>query len=94
MLRARHHDVNDVGNNMFTHPYTTIGFVQEDLGVKRLTTTRYLEALARGGVLVKQRVGRSNYYINVGLVWILAGEAMTAPSERFYRLRRLPPREG
>ncbi|MEO6223981.1 MAG: Fic family protein [Vicinamibacterales bacterium] len=67
----------DLINNIFTHPYTKIAFVQQDLGVERLTATRYLDALASGGVLRKKRVGRSNYYINVELVRILTGKAMT-----------------
>jgi Fic family protein len=67
----------DLINNLFTHPYTKIDFVKNDLGVTRLTATRYLDELARGGILEKQRVGRSNYYINRKLYAILTGDAMT-----------------
>ncbi len=63
----------DLINNLFSHPYTKIGFIQEDLGVSRLTATKYLEALAQGGFLDKRKVGRSNYYINVPLYQILVG---------------------
>ena len=36
----------DLINNLFTHPYTKIEFVQRDLGVSRVTATKYLDALA------------------------------------------------
>jgi Fic family protein len=42
-----------------------------DLGVSRLTATRYLEQLVQGGFLHKQKLGRSNYYINQPLCRIL-----------------------
>jgi Fic family protein len=66
----------DLINNLFTHPYTKIQFVQRDLQVSRLTATRYLDALTDAGFLEKRRVGRSNYYINVALNAILTGDAM------------------
>lgn len=66
----------DLINNLFSHPYTKIEFVQADLGVSRLTATRYLDLLAAGGFLRKKKVGRSNYYINQPLFEILTGEAM------------------
>lgn len=61
----------DLINNIFRHPYTKVAFVQEDLGVSRATATRYLDALAEGGILVKHRLGRENYYINKKLVRLL-----------------------
>jgi Fic family protein len=66
----------DLINNLFTHPYTKIQFVERDLNVSRLTATKYLDALADGGFLEKRRVGRSNFYINLALNAILTGEAM------------------
>jgi Fic family protein len=66
----------DLINNLFVHPYTKIEFIQNDLGVSRLTATKYLDALTAGGVLTKARVGKSNYYINTRLVGILTGEGM------------------
>jgi Fic family protein len=65
----------DLINNLFSHPYTKIQFIERDLGVSRLTATKYLDALAAAGVLRKEKVGRSNYYINHALVAILAGGA-------------------
>nr|WP_223871852.1 hypothetical protein [Candidatus Dactylopiibacterium carminicum] len=65
----------DLINNLFTHPYTKIEFVQRDLKVSRLTATRYLDALAAGGFVEKQKIGRNNYYINTALNQILLGNA-------------------
>lgn len=64
----------DLINNLFTHPYTKIEFVQRDLQVSRLTATRYLAALVDGGFLRKQKIGRANYYINVALMPILQAD--------------------
>ena len=69
----------DLINNLFNHPYTKIDFIRRDLKVSRLTATRYLDELAEGGFVHKQKVGRSNYYINLPLYRILTG---AAPPER------------
>lgn len=61
----------DLINNIFRHPYTKVAFVEKDLAVSRPTATRYLDALAEGGVLEKRRLGRENYYINRELVRLL-----------------------
>lgn len=61
----------DLINNLFTHPYTKIEFVQRDLGVSRVTATKYLDALAEGGFVRKHRQGRGNYYINLALNAVL-----------------------
>jgi Fic family protein len=64
----------DLINNLFSHPYTKIEYIQTDLNVSRLTATKYLEALTADGFLQKRKVGRSNYYINQPLYEILTGE--------------------
>lgn len=64
----------DLINNLFTHPYTKIEFVQRDLKVSRLTATKYMEALTDDGFVQKHKVGRSNYYVNVALNDILLGK--------------------
>jgi hypothetical protein len=66
----------DLINNLFTHPYTKIAFIERDLKVSRLTATKYLDALAERGFLQKQKIGRSNYYVNVVLNRILIGAEM------------------
>jgi Fic family protein len=58
-------------NNLFNHPYTKIEFVIEDLQVSRITAARYLDLLVEHGFLVKEKSGRSNYYINQPLVALL-----------------------
>ena len=60
----------DLLNNLFSHPYTKIEFVQKDLSVSRITATKYLDLLARDGVLEKRKVGRNNYYVNTALAGI------------------------
>ncbi len=66
----------DLINNLFTHPYTKIQFLERDLDVSRITATKYLDTLAADGFLRKHRVGRTNYYMNVALLEILMGESM------------------
>jgi hypothetical protein len=61
----------DLINNLFGHPYTKIEFLQRDLKVSRMTATRYLDALSDTGFLVKKKIGRGNYYVNVALNQIL-----------------------
>ncbi len=74
-IRERHKFYSqDLINSIFSHPYTRIQFIERDLRVSRHTATKYLDTLAEDGTLLKQKVGRSNYYINIGLVKILAGD--------------------
>ncbi len=61
----------DLINHLFIHPYTKIEFLQNELGISRITATRYLDALTQDGFLVKHKVGRSNYYVNQALNQIL-----------------------
>ncbi|MEJ0099574.1 MAG: Fic family protein [Pseudomonadota bacterium] len=74
-IRAKHRFYSqDLINNLFSHPYTKIDFIQRDLKVSRLTATRYLDVLAKDGFLDKQKIGRHSYYINQPLYRILTGE--------------------
>jgi Fic family protein len=57
-------------NNLFRHPYTKIEAVQEDLGVSRLTASKYLSALTEKGFVEKHRSGKYNYYVNRPLIRI------------------------
>jgi len=59
-------------NNLFSHPYTKIEFVINDLQVSRITASKYLGQLVDAGYLVKARIGRSNYYINQPLFELLS----------------------
>ena len=68
----------DLINNLFNHPYTRVEFAQRELGVSRLTATKYLDTLARDGVLEKLRIGRNNYYVNRPLFDLLGRGADVA----------------
>ena len=69
----------DLINNLFMHPYTKIEFIQRDLKVSRLTATKYMDALVAGGFVQKQKVGRSNYYVNHVLADILTRRSVVSP---------------
>ncbi len=71
----------DLINNLFSHPYTRIELIEQDLGVSRLTATSYLNKLVDGGFLHKRKIGRSNHYINQPLFHVLAGEAMRSGTQ-------------
>jgi Fic family protein len=62
----------DLINNLFKHPYTKIDFVMNDLDVSRITATKYLDELARLGILHKIKIGRDSYYINKDLFDLLS----------------------
>lgn len=51
-------------NNLFKHPYTKAEFLVQDLHVHRNTANRYLKQLTEINLLVKQKIGKENYYIN------------------------------
>ncbi len=72
----------DLINNIFSHPYTKVKFVERELGVSRITATRYLDQLVTAGILYKLRVGRSNFYLNLRLYDILTGSAPLPESAR------------
>ncbi|WP_461640562.1 Fic family protein [Labilibaculum euxinus] len=61
----------DLLNNLFKHPYTKIELLEKDLGVSRITAAVYLNTLTKDGFLQKERLGKSNYYINEKLFAIL-----------------------
>ena len=54
--------------NLFRHPYTKIEAVQNDLGVSRLTASKYLSELTKNGYVEKHRMGKFNYFVNRPLV--------------------------
>ena len=62
----------DLLNLIFRHPYTKIEYVQKEIGVTRLTATKYLEQPCREGFLRKQKLVRTNFYINDELFSLLS----------------------
>lgn len=58
-------------NHLFQQPYTKIEFLQTELGVSRLTASAYLNQLAEDKVLVKHKLGKTNYYVNWRLLDVL-----------------------
>ncbi|CAN5331851.1 hypothetical protein BH09GEM1_BH09GEM1_42540 [soil metagenome] len=72
-IRSEHRKFysQDLITSLFMHPYTKIQFIERDLDVSRITATKYLNALAASGILVKRKVGRGYYYINEPLTAIL-----------------------
>jgi Fic family protein len=75
-IRSEHRKFysQDLINSLFMHPYTKIQFIERDVDVSRITATKYLNALAASGILVKRKVGRGYYYINEPLTAILTAE--------------------
>jgi len=56
-------------NNLFSHPYTKIEFIMEEVGVTRLTATTYLDKLVQYNLLKKKNKSRlvqllSEYTVN------------------------------
>jgi Fic family protein len=62
----------DLLNNIYSHPYSKIAFVQRGLGVTRVTATRYLDELTRIGIMLKMKAGKDSYYVNRDLVTLLS----------------------
>ena len=72
----------DLLNNLFRHPYTKIEFVMTELAVSRHTAARYLDLLTEHGFLEKQKIGVSNYYINMPLYHLFTSpNSIIQPSE-------------
>jgi Fic family protein len=61
-------------DTLFKHPYTKIEHVEHDLDVSYLTARSYLDQLFDTGLLGKQKIGKSNFYINQSLYDLLQGK--------------------
>lgn len=57
----------DLLNNLFRYPYTKIEFVERELGVSRITATKYLNLLANAGFVQKRKIGKTNFFVNIPL---------------------------
>jgi Fic family protein len=58
-------------NHLFKQPYTKIEFLMKELNVSRVTAAGYLNKLSADGVIVKHKMGKHNYYINIRLMKLL-----------------------
>jgi Fic family protein len=67
----------DLLNNLFKYPYTKIEFVMKDLEVTRITATKYLDELARIGLISKHKKGKENHYMNEPLCKLLLNAGST-----------------
>lgn len=54
----------DLLNNLFKHPYTKIEYLEQDLNIHRHTAANYLDELVKGGLLKKEKIGKTNYFVN------------------------------
>jgi len=79
----------DLINNLFRHPYTKIEFLMRDLNISRLTAAKYLDTLAADGFLVKEKIWRSNYYVNLPLFNLLKGDNGPVDTEPVVLTRRM-----
>lgn len=69
-------------NNLFFHPYTKIEFMERDMSVQRKTAAKYLDTIvSETGLLKKQKLGRSNYYINTELMELFIFRAENSDSD-------------
>jgi len=59
---------HELMNTIFSHPYTKTEFVVENLGISRLTATKYLKKLVEIQLLSVKKHKNTNYYINDRLV--------------------------
>jgi len=56
---------------LFSHHYTKIGFLVDELGVTRKTATSYLRAIEEIGILESVKMSRDVYFINKQLFLLL-----------------------
>jgi Fic family protein len=70
-------------NNIFSHPYTKIEFVMNDIKVSRITAAKYLNKLVEHGLLEKVKMGTSNFYLNPELTRLLINHSENQNIEGF-----------
>lgn len=59
------------------NPYTKIEFLMHDINVSRLTAKRYLDKLVETGLLEKQKIWHTNFYINTPLYQLFKGDSVS-----------------
>lgn len=76
---------HDLLNCLFFSPYTKVEHLEKHLSVSRPTTSKYLEAVTKLGLLEKSKVWRQNYYINTALVNLFANGEQELSSEELIK---------
>lgn len=73
-IRSKHPSFYSQGliNSLFFFPYTKINILKKRLDVSYLTARKYLDSLVDDGLLEKIRLGRDNYYVNIGIMNLLS----------------------
>jgi Fic family protein len=72
MLKERYTFYNkDLLDSLFTHPYTKVEFIQNSMGVSRVTAMRYLKAMVEDGILEVHKLGKAHYFVNIELYKLL-----------------------
>jgi len=61
-------------NSLFFHPYTKVQFLINQLGVSRVTATKYLNQLTDKGFVSKHKFGRTNYFVNEALIQLIVSQ--------------------
>lgn len=67
---------HDLLNSLFQHPYTKIEWIERDLSVSRKTASKYLDELTEANLLRKEKIGKSQFYINDPLFEIFANGSL------------------
>jgi hypothetical protein len=49
--------------------------MERDMMVERRTASKYLDMIVNAGLLHKEKIGKVNYYINVGLIDLFLNHA-------------------
>lgn len=62
----------DLLETLFLHPYTKIEFMVKKLGITRQTASTYLEKIESAGLVRKEKIQKSNFYINIKLFELLS----------------------
>ncbi len=65
-------------NDLFFYPYTKTEFMMKDLMVQRKTASKYLNLISDARLLKKEKIGHTNYYINISLVSLFINHAEIA----------------
>ena len=55
---------HDLINTIFSHPYSSVDLLVREMNISPATGNRYLEFLAKDGLLEKNKLGKKSYYIN------------------------------